>query len=221
MEIDVAIFIITALLSYLISGINPAIILSRAVYGKDIRECGSKNPGFTNFKRCFGSKLAYLVMVLDLLKSALPCLACACVFSARWDAWQLGAAYACLFSVLGHVFPLWYRFKGGKGFLVCLSAAWVFHPLAGLTATCVMILLLLTLGYMSVATMLGLISALLVIPLLGLESIYAYILCAASVLIMIIRHKSNIVRLFKGKETKFNIFEKKKAERTLDTEIKK
>ncbi len=215
------IFALAALTAYLVSGINPAIILSKRIYGKDIRDCGSGNPGFTNFKRTFGSSLAWAVMALDLLKSALPCLAFAIVFDVMWGQWQLGVAYTCLFSMLGHAFPVWYGFKGGKGFLVCLSATWIFHPLVGLAATAVMTALLITTKYMSLATMLGLLSALLVMPLVGIESIYAFILFCASVLFMIIRHRKNIVRLFRGTEAKIYIFGKKKERAALDTAEKK
>ena len=213
----ILLFTVAALGGYLIAVINPAIALSRAIYKKDIRECGSGNPGFTNFKRTFGSSLAWAVMALDLLKSALPCLAFAIVFDVMWGEWQLGAAYTCLFSMLGHAFPVWYGFKGGKGFLVCLSAMWIFNPLVGLAATAVMAVLLFATKYMSLATMLGLLTALCVMPLIGIESVYAFILSCASVLFMIIRHRKNIARLFRGTEAKIYIFGKKKEHAVLDT----
>ena len=216
----ILIFVLAAVCAYLISGINPAIILSRRVYGKDIRECGSGNPGFTNFKRSFGSGLAWVVMVLDLLKSALPCLVFAIIFDSLWGQWQLGTAYTCLFSMIGHAFPVWYGFKGGKGFLVCLSATWVFHPLMGLCATLIMIVLLLTTKLMSLATMLGLLASLAVIPLIGIDNTYAFIIMCGCVLFMIIRHKKNIVRLFRGTESKIYILGKKKGP-TLDRADKK
>ncbi len=206
---------LAAACGYLISGINSAIILSKCIYGKDIRECGSGNPGFTNFKRSFGS-LAWLVMVLDLLKSALPCLVFGLVYNSMFLEWQFPVAVCCAFSMLGHAYPVWYGFKGGKGFLVCLSAMWIFHPLAGLCATLVMVILLLTAKYMSLATMAGLFAGAAVIPFIGIESTAAYIIMCGCVLFMIIRHKENIVRLFNGTERKFNIFGKKqkKAEKT-------
>ena len=64
-------YISAALISYLIAGWNPAITFSKAIYKTDIRTCGSKNPGFTNFKRCFGNRWAWFVFALDLLKGAL------------------------------------------------------------------------------------------------------------------------------------------------------
>ena len=65
--LKVILYASAAICAYLVAGLNPAIILSKAVYKKDIRTCGSGNPGFTNFKRSFGNKLAWWVLVLDLL----------------------------------------------------------------------------------------------------------------------------------------------------------
>ena len=63
-------YIISAVFAYFVSGLNPAIIMSKAIYKKDIRTCGSGNPGFTNFKRVVGNKYAWFVFVLDILKGA-------------------------------------------------------------------------------------------------------------------------------------------------------
>ena len=113
-------YISAAICAYLIAGWNPAITLSRAVYKKDIREYGSGNAGFTNFKRNFGMRLAWVVLVLDLCKAAVVVSVFASLFERTLGLWQLGAAYTGFIAVLGHAFPIWYGFKGGKGFLVGL-----------------------------------------------------------------------------------------------------
>jgi len=202
-------FALAALSGYLISEINPAIILSNTFYKKDIRKCGSGNPGFTNFKRSFGSRLAWLVMVLDLLKSALPCLLFGIIFDKLYYDWELGVAFTCFFSIIGHCFPSRYGFKGGKGFLVCLSAMWIFHPLSGLVATGVMVVLLLITKYMSLSTMLGLVAGVATMPFFGMGDLVPIAIFSLSVLLVIVRHKKNIVRLIGGTETKFYIFGKK------------
>lgn len=200
-----AMFALAAVCAYLISGINPAIILSKAIYGKDIRTLGSKNPGFTNFKRNFGMKWAIVVMVLDLLKSALPAVAFGIVFDKLWGEWMLGVTFTCLFSMLGHAFPVWYGFKGGKGFLVCLSAMWAVDWRVGLTATLVMVILLLVTEYMSLSTTVAMLFCPFVIWLVGGEH-PEIILSAISVLFMAWRHKENFVRLAKGTESKFQLY---------------
>lgn len=204
-----AVFALAAVCAYLISGINPAIILSKAIYGKDIRTLGSKNPGFTNFKRNFGMKWAIVVMVLDLLKSALPAILFGFVFEHFWPGeWALGVTFTCLFSMIGHAFPVWYGFKGGKGFLVCLSAMWTVDWRVGLVATLLMVILLLVTEYMSLSTTVAMLACPFVIWLIG-GSHPEIIFCAISVMFMAWRHKENFVRLSKGTESKFQLYKTK------------
>lgn len=109
--------LICALCSYLVGAANPAIILSTTIYRKDIRGLGSGNPGFTNFMRVFGKKWAWLVLTLDCSKAIVLCTVFGLLFRSNVGSFQLGAAIAGLFAVLGHCFPVWYGFEGGKGFL--------------------------------------------------------------------------------------------------------
>jgi len=217
---EYAIFFIAAAVGLLIPALNPAILLSRAVYGKDIRELGSKNPGFTNFKRCFGPKLAWLVMVLDLLKSALPCFVFGILFERILADRALGVAFTCLFSVIGHSYPVWYGFKGGKGFLVSLAGMWIMHPLAGLAATLVMSVLLLTTKYMSLSSLSGLMAGLTVIFFVTEGEFLPNLLFILSVFLVVLRHRGNIARLLTKKEIKFYIFGNKNKVGHLDTDEK-
>ncbi len=207
--LTVGIFILAAVSAYLIAGINPAIILSKSIYGKDIRTLGSKNPGFTNFKRNFGMKWAIWVMVLDLLKSALPTVVFGYVFAQLWGEWHLGVTFTCLMAMIGHSFPVWYGFKGGKGFLVCLSAMWALDWRVGLIATATMVVLLLITEYMSLSTTVAMLTCPIFLWIFG-GSIPSIILCAASVILMAVRHTENFVRLKKGQESKFQIYKGKK-----------
>ena len=205
----VGIFILAAVSAYLIAGINPAIILSKAIYGKDIRTLGSKNPGFTNFKRNFGMKWAIWVMILDLVKSALPTVVFGYVFAHLWGEWHLGVTFTCLMAMIGHSFPVWYGFKGGKGFLVCLSAMWALDWRVGLIATATMVVLLLITEYMSLSTTVAMLTCPIFLWIFG-GSIPSIILCAASVILMAVRHKENFARLKKGQESKFQLYKGKK-----------
>lgn len=203
--------VLSAACAYLIAGINPAIILSNKIYHKDIRECGSKNPGFTNFKRCFGMKWASVVMILDLVKSALPTVVFGVLFGKLFNMYQLGVVYTCFFAMLGHAYPVWYRLKGGKGFLVCLASMWVLDWKIGAIATLLMIVLLAITRYMSLSTMLAMASCPVTLAVIGYESLWAEIICILCVVFMIYRHKGNIVRLVKREESKFS-FKSKKQE---------
>ncbi len=144
---NIAIFIIAALSAYLISGLNPAIILSSLIYHEDIRKNpnGSGNPGFTNFKRCYGLKWAWLVMLLDISKAIVLELIFGWLFTIFVGENQrlLGIAWTGLFAMIGHAYPCWYKFKGGKAFLVCVTTLFLINWKAGLFAFILLSVLLL------------------------------------------------------------------------------
>lgn len=204
----VLLYILAAVCGYLIAGLNPAIAMSKAIYHQDIRECGSGNPGFTNFKRTFGNKWAWWVLVLDLSKAAVAVGLFAWLLSRQGVDFQFGAAYTGIFCMLGHAFPLQYKFKGGKGFLVCLSTMYMIDWRVGLIATGIMIVLLLITKYMSLSTTL----AMLLCPILLIPfgaSVYVILMALACAVFMAVRHKENFKRLIQGKEAKFVLKSKK------------
>lgn len=196
-------YLAAATVAYLIAGWNPAITFSKAVYQRDIRNCGSGNPGFTNFKRVFGNRWAWCVLVLDLSKSAVAVSLFAALFARYGLDYQLGAAYTGLFAVLGHVYPVWYRFKGGKGVLVGLSAIFVTDVRVGLLATLLLVVLLLLTHYMSLATVIALLSSPFLLAAFG-APLSAVLLCLAFVLLIALRHRANFKRLRAGTESKFS-----------------
>lgn len=202
-------FITTAIVCYLIAGINSSIILSKAIFKKDIRTCGSGNPGFTNFKRNFGNKLAMVVLFLDLFKTAIPVAATAYFFEMIIHQWQLGAAYAGLFCMLGNGFPVWYGFKGGKGFLSFMGIMLMVDWRAWLVSVAVLGIILFSTKYMSLSSMSAATAGVVTLFLTD-ANLYTKLICVAIVIFIIIRHKANIQRLFKGTESKF--YFKKKSE---------
>ncbi len=192
-----------ALAAYLVSGLNPAIVLSHALYHEDIRDKGSGNPGFTNFNRVYG-KTAWIVFILDVGKGLLLCWAGAFLFKRIGLPFQLGASYAGFFAMLGHCYPVWYRFKGGKGFLVAVAAIFLMDWRIALIATAVLCATLFTIKYMSLSTMLAAASCPPLFFVFGYKSVWVPVICTASVLLLIFRHKENITRLVKGTEKKFS-----------------
>ena len=204
----ILLYILAAVCGYVIAGMNPAIALSKAIYKKDIRECGSGNPGFTNFKRTFGNKWAWWVLVLDLSKAAVVVWIFAWLLSRQGVDFQLGAAYTGMFCMLGHAFPFQFKFKGGKGFLVCLSTMYVVDWRVGLIATGIMVILLLITKYMSLSTTL----AMLLCPILLIPfgaSVPVILMATFCAVFMAVRHKENFKRLIKGSESKFTLKDKK------------
>lgn len=211
----IAIFLIAAICAYLLSGVNPAIVLSKLIYHQDIRELGSKNPGFTNFKRVFGSKYAWFVFVLDILKSVVLCLMFGWLFSAVGLSFQLGVAYTGFFAMLGHAYPVWYHFEGGKAFLVAAAAIFFIDWRVGLIAMGIMMILLFTVKYMSLSVIVAAISCPISLALFGADSWAVIVIVSVSTLFLIYRHKENIKRLLNGTESKFSLLDKKKkAEKT-------
>ena len=224
---DIFLFIAAALCAYFICGINPAIVISKLVYKKDIRTCGSGNAGFTNFKRNFGHKWAWWVLLFDLLKAAVVIATFAVLFKyfstltdRKEDLFTFGAVYTGLFCVIGHSFPLYYTFKGGKGFLVTMSLVWFVDWKIGLIGLAVFLVLLFALNYMSLASVVSMLLCPIILLICecveasgsgawrGIE-IAIVCLYAAAVLLMAIRHGENIKRLLTGQEKKFYLFGKK------------
>lgn len=193
-----------AICGYLAGSWNPAITFSKAIYHKDIRTCGSGNAGFTNFKRTFGNRYAWWVLALDLTKGALVTCLFAYLFQNAGNLWSRGAAYTGLFVLLGHAFPVWYGFRGGKGFLVTLSLLWVMDWQVGLLSTLVMILLLLTTKYMSLSTVVALLISPFLLWLTGTDGVSVGIV-AVMVAFVALRHTENFKRLRQGTESKFTL----------------
>lgn len=196
---------------YLVGGINPAIVLSNLIYHRDIRQCGSKNPGFTNFKRVFGGKIAWLVFVLDIAKSVAVCLLGGWLFGRAFGQHQLGVAFAGLFVMLGHCFPAWYGFHGGKAFLAGAGAIWCIDWRAGLVAMCVLMLVLFSLHYMSLASVCAGLSCPATLAIVGVQTPWVLALCVLSVALMVWRHKANLLRLKNGTESRFYFGHKSEA----------
>lgn len=198
----VFLYVAAAICGYFVAGVNPSILISKAVYNKDIRECGSGNPGFTNFKRTFGNKWAWVVLVFDLFKAAVTVWLFAWLLSLCGVDFQFGAAYTGMFCMIGHAYPIQFGFKGGKGFLVCLSTVYVVDWRVGLTATAIMIILLIITKYMSLSTVIAMLLCPVLMILLD-TPISVVVMTAVCVVFMAIRHRENFKRLINGTESEF------------------
>jgi glycerol-3-phosphate acyltransferase PlsY len=201
-------FITAGVLAYLICALNPAIIMARLVYKEDIRTKGSGNPGFTNFKRVYGNKVAWFVFALDIGKTFLVILGGILFLTAvGWDR-QLVASFIGFCSLLGHVFPVWYKFAGGKGFLVWAVSIFFCDWKAGLAALAMMALFLFTKRYMSLAVLVFCNSGTLAIIVFSAIAAVPYfwpviLIMIAGTALVTVRHKENIIRIKNGTESKF------------------
>ncbi len=131
LKIGFIVFVIVA--AYLLGSINSAIIISKLLYKDDVRRHGSGNAGMTNMLRTYGTRAAVLTLLGDMLKTLLAILVAALLFGFHYNyaiSLDDGFCYvAGLFAVLGHVFPIFYGFKGGKGVLVTSTMALILTPI--------------------------------------------------------------------------------------------
>ena len=117
--------------------------------------------------------------------------------------------------MLGHSYPVWYRFKGGKGFLVAAAAIWFIDWRVALIATVIMLTLLFTVRFMSLSVIVAGFSCPISLACFGFEggwvtmNVATFVCVVLAVLLMTYRHKANIKRLFAGTESKFSLFSKK------------
>ena len=120
-------------IAYLLGSINSAILISNLIYKDDIRKHGSGNGGMTNMLRTFGGKAALMTFGGDLAKTVISVVIAGLVFGFYYAPFGVSVQGYCyvagLFAVLGHIFPVYYRFKGGKGVLVTFTMAFLLTPL--------------------------------------------------------------------------------------------
>ncbi len=195
---NTTLFVFVALAVYLIAAIPTGIVLTRLMGGDDVRQHGSGNIGATNVYRVAGKLAGVLTLLGDTLKGLLPLLACK-----SWLAptpTQLGVASAI--AIIGHCYPVYLKFRGGKGIATALGIFLVLSPMTVLGALIVFVLAVGTTRYISLGSVLAALSA----PLLILMLDYPQPIFLSTLFIAILvvwRHRSNISRLMNGTETRF------------------
>lgn len=213
-----AITIISALLCiivpYLLGSINPAIILSKKIYHDDIRTHGSGNAGATNTLRTYGKKMSILVFVCDLSKAAI-----ATGFGWLIMGHNIGGAMAGFFVIFGHMFPIYYKFRGGKGVACACAVILMMSPLSFVVCLAAFVIVVLTTKYVSMAS----VTAAFLYPLVataflrerqGAITLFA-VLIAGFIIFM---HRENLKRIFHGEENKLNFGKKKKQREESESE---
>jgi len=189
------IILIWAIFGYALGTLPFGLLLAKLAGYGDIRQIGSGNIGATNVLRTGNKKLAAAVLLLDAGKGA------GAVLIAGLAAGPAAAMVAGLAAVIGHMFPLWLKFKGGKGVATALGMLLAIAPWAGLSALAVWLLMALTFRYSSLAAL----TALLIAPL---AAYFIYndealaTLCAVTATLVWFRHRANIQRLVRGEEPK-------------------
>lgn len=191
--------------SYLVGSINPAIIVGKIMSGDDIRNHGSGNAGATNALRTYGKFAAVLVVLCDCLKSALCCtfaIVLAKHTSIGSDNAKLAVYAAGIGAVLGHNFPVYFGFKGGKGILVSITALAFANWQIALAIFVISVLSIVITKYVSFGSILGAV-LFIVLPIIFEHNNIPYLFFSIILaLLAIYRHRTNIVRLINGNERK-------------------
>ena len=199
-------YITVAIVAYVIGSINFAVIFSKKFAGFDVREKGSKNAGTTNVLRTVGKKVALLTLVCDILKGVAAILA-AILAKHMWEGLDITTLkyIAGFMVILGHTFPIFFEFRGGKGVATAIGVLLMLNWKIGLICL-VFGLLIIALSKM---VSLGSISAAILFPVLtiflqedvGLVGIIFSLLIAV---LVVFNHRSNIKRIKEGKENKLS-----------------
>lgn len=189
-------YVIVLLVGYLLGSIPTSVIVSKIALKDDVRKHGSGNPGASNMMRSFGFKYAAIVLVGDMLKGLLAALV------GQWLLGQSGLYYGTLAAVVGHNWPVFLKFKGGKGVATTLGGMLAIVPLWTACACLLFILTLLLTRYFSVASLVALGFLWVMILVFYMSNTTLFFFTTLLVLLSVYRHRTNIDRLMQGTEPK-------------------
>lgn len=187
-------YVLSALIGYLLGSINSAVIISK-MKGKDIRTVGSGNAGATNILRTFGKGAAGLVFLIDILKGVVA------VLIGRAIGGDYGSYLGGFLAVIGHNFPVYFGFRGGKGIVTSLAVMLTVAPTEALFGLVLAIVVIYVTRYVSLGSILGSLSFGILAVIRG-DDMWFRIFAICTALLAVLRHTGNIKRLVKGTERK-------------------
>jgi len=218
--------ILFILLAYLIGSIPTALLISKSFFGIDIREYGSGNAGATNTFRVLGAKWGSFVMVGDVLKGVIATSLYILVpyyVHNEWDRTNLMVGLG-LAAVLGHIFPIWADFRGGKGVATLFGMILAIQPLVAVCCVGVFLIVLYLTRFVSLSSILASVAFAVLILFIFNEKEPLYRAFAIAVaLLVILTHQKNISRLLRGSESKVPIlkYRDKRRQRKMGDSDKK
>lgn len=208
--------ILIAGIAYCLGCVNGAIITSTRYFHKDIRRVGSGNAGLANFYRNFGVKGLAMVAGIDIVKGVIATLLGGWLLGLTGDYAVVGKLFAIFCMVLGHVYPVFYGFRGGKGILCGVAGVFVVDWRMGVVCLIVFLIAVIFSRYISLGSVLGAVS----FPISMMAWGYPWLdvlLALISVLVMLFRHWENILRMIRHTEPKFEF--KKNITHKLDEDF--
>lgn len=198
-------FIIFGLLAYLLGSIPTAVWIGKSIYGIDVREHGSKNAGATNTFRVLGKKAGIIVLLIDVIKGVLAVVLPLFFLSNYQEHQTLVQLLTGVLVILGHIFPLFAQFRGGKGVATSLGIVIGIYPFAALISFGIFLLVFLSSRYVSLgAIVASFFFPIIVVFVLKSDSIYLNTFSIVLGATVIITHRKNIKRLLNGTENKMN-----------------
>jgi len=198
------------ILAYLIGSIPTAVWVSKRFFGIDIRDYGSGNAGATNTFRVLGSKWGTIVMIVDMVKGVIATslfilLPFYVVHTNEWDRTNLMIGLG-LAAVIGHIFPIWAGFRGGKGVATLFGMIVAIQPLVAVCCVGVFLLVLYLTRFVSLSSILAGVSFAIFILFIFNDDVTLYrIFSVAVALLVILTHQKNINRILNGTESKVPI----------------
>jgi glycerol-3-phosphate acyltransferase PlsY len=203
--------LLTLIFSYLLGSVATAVWTGKIFHGVDVREHGSGNAGATNVIRVLGWKTGVPVLLIDVLKGWLAAMLPVFFNLAGHDTAQMTnfQILAGICAVLGHIFPLFAGFHGGKGVATIFGVLLAIHPLGTLSCLGVFLIVLFISGYVSLSSMsAGVAFPVFLLFFFDTPSVFLKVFSVVVAAALIITHRKNIKRLLKGEESK--LFKKKK-----------
>lgn len=185
---------VVIILSYLIGCFPSGLVLGKLFYNKDIRNFGSGNLGATNTFRVLGRKAGIIVMFLDIFKGFIV------VFFPIWFNLDIPSIFIGMCAVVGHVFPVFLKFRGGKAVATSAGAVLGVHPILLIILAIIFVAILFLTKYVSLSSMVAALCC--VVGAIIIGDIPFLVISIAILIILFVRHRSNIVRIFKGNEPK-------------------
>lgn len=188
--------------AYLIGSFSPAYILIKIFKKEDIRNYGSKNAGFTNVLRNYGIKLGLTTLIIDVLKGVFVIYLCNkyypnYIFSAM------------LFTIIGHVFPFYMNFRGGKGIATFFGCCGFIAPHLTIISLVIFIIVVITTKYVSLGSMISILVNSVLLIIFSKLGIIDSLMLIFSLSLAIFKHKGNIIRLINGTENKITLRRRK------------
>jgi len=204
--VEIRYIVLICIAAYLVGSINFATLIAK-INSKDIRKMGSGNPGTMNVLRTIGKKWGILVFVLDSLKGVGFALIGRYLINGADNYPMAILLGACV--IIGHIFPIFDKFRGGKGVASTIGVFMVISPIVGSVTLVVLVLMLFGIKYGFIGSLLTITAFAINAIILCQDSVWAIVIICAWWALVVFAHRSNIIRLIKGEENTLNILKKR------------